>query len=51
MMATPRINIRSWSLMERLGMRRIAEADLDHPPVPKDGPLPRRIARRADRTA
>lgn len=32
-------NLRSRGLMERLGMRRMAESDFDHPAVPPDSPL------------
>lgn len=32
-------NVRSWGLMERLGMRRLADGDFDHPGVPDGDPL------------
>lgn len=32
-------NVRSWGLMERLGMVRAHEDDFDHPGVPEDDPL------------
>ncbi|MGK6320133.1 GNAT family N-acetyltransferase [Sphingomonas sp. DT-204] len=36
-------NERSWGLMERLGMQRVADGDFDHPTVPDDSPLKRHI--------
>jgi RimJ/RimL family protein N-acetyltransferase len=36
-------NMRSWGLMERLGMARHPEMDFDHPNVPDDSPLKRHI--------
>jgi RimJ/RimL family protein N-acetyltransferase len=36
---TTRTNMRSWGLMERLGMTRIPEDDFDHPLVPAESPL------------
>ena len=36
-------NIRSWGLMERLGMTRQIDMDFDHPNVPDDSPLKRHI--------
>lgn len=36
-------NVRSWGLMERLGMRRHPELDFDHPNVPDGSPLKRHI--------
>ena len=36
-------NIRSWGLMERLGMTRQIDMDFDHPAVPDDSPLKRHI--------
>lgn len=48
---TARTNSRSWGLMERLGMRRIASADFDHPQVAVDSPLRPHIVYRADRPA
>lgn len=45
-LAQPRImaittpgNVRSWGLMERLGMMRLADGDFDHPEVPDGDPL------------
>ncbi len=37
-------NVRSWGLMERLGMQRQHHLDFDHPGVPDDSPLKRHIA-------
>ena len=37
-------NLRSWGLMERLGMARHHDLDFDHPNVPDDSPLKRHIA-------
>lgn len=42
-------NVRSWGLMERLGMRRDYDADFDHPAVPDDSPLKRHIVYRIAR--
>lgn len=42
-------NTRSWGLMERIGMRRVAEADFDHPDLPPGDPLRRHIFYRIDR--
>lgn len=36
-------NVRSWGLMERLGMQRRAELDFDHPRVAEGSPLKRHI--------
>lgn len=36
---TSRVNARSWRVMERLGMRRDAGGDFDHPKVPKGHPI------------
>ena len=36
-------NVRSWGLMERLGMQRVADGDFDHPAVPDGSPLKRHI--------
>ena len=36
-------NIRSWGLMERLGMMRQIDMDFDHPAVPDDSPLKHHI--------
>jgi RimJ/RimL family protein N-acetyltransferase len=32
-------NVRSWGLMERLGMKRHADLDFEHPALPHDHPL------------
>lgn len=48
---TAQINRRSWGLMERLGMRRIAGADFDHPLVPVGSDLRRHVTYRLDRPA
>ncbi|WP_230769847.1 GNAT family N-acetyltransferase [Sphingomonas sp. Leaf4] len=40
---TAATNIRSWGLMERLGMVRSRPEDFDHPAVPDDSPLKRHI--------
>lgn len=37
-------NLRSYTLMERLGMERHADLDFDHPNVPDESPLKRHIA-------
>lgn len=42
-------NIRSWGLMERLGMERQHNMDFDHPNVPDDSPLKRHITYRITR--
>jgi RimJ/RimL family protein N-acetyltransferase len=42
-------NVRSWGLMERLGMRRLPELDFDHPALPADSPLLRHVVYTADR--
>lgn len=44
-------NTRSWGLMERLGMMRIADGDFDHPAVPDGSPLKRHILYRIARPA
>jgi len=36
---TSSINVRSWRVMERLGMRRDASGDFEHPNVPEGHPL------------
>jgi len=36
-------NVRSWTLMERIGMVRDPDGDFDHPSVPDDSPLKRHI--------
>lgn len=42
-------NVRSWGLMERLGMRRCHDEDFDHPGLADDDPLRRHILYRIDR--
>jgi RimJ/RimL family protein N-acetyltransferase len=42
-------NTRSWRLMERLGMERVANGDFDHPGVPDGSPLKRHILYRIAR--
>jgi len=42
-------NTRSWGLMERLGMVRVADGDFDHPNVPDSSPLKRHILYRIAR--
>jgi len=42
-------NARSWSLMERLGMKRQHDLDFDHPNVPDGSPLIRHITYRLGR--
>ncbi len=42
-------NTRSWGLMERLGMQRIAAEDFDHPDLAEDDPLRRHILYRIER--
>jgi RimJ/RimL family protein N-acetyltransferase len=49
MAITAQINVRSWGLMERLGMRRVVRLDFDHPQVPTDSELRPHIVYRADR--
>jgi len=44
-------NDRSWGLMERLGMTRVAGGDFDHPAVRLSSPLRRHITYRIDRPA
>ncbi|HEU4961217.1 MAG TPA: GNAT family N-acetyltransferase [Sphingomonas sp.] len=44
-------NTRSWGLMERLGMARVAGGDFDHPAVPDGSPLKRHILYRIERPA
>jgi RimJ/RimL family protein N-acetyltransferase len=36
-------NLRSWGLMERIGMTRHFDLDFDHPTVPDDSPLKRHV--------
>ena len=42
-------NARSWGLIEQLGMRRLADADFDHPALPAGDPLRRHITYAIDR--
>ena len=42
-------NVRSWGLMERLGMQRHPDLDFDHPNVPEGSPLKRHISYSASR--
>ncbi|MFC3713160.1 GNAT family N-acetyltransferase [Sphingoaurantiacus capsulatus] len=42
-------NVRSWGLMERLGMHRLADGDFDHPSVPDGDPLKPHITYAIDR--
>ena len=42
-------NVRSWGLMERLGMRRFPDQDFDHPDLPPGDPLRRHILYRIAR--
>jgi len=42
-------NTRSWGLMERLGMKRVAGGDFDHPDVADGSPLKRHILYRLAR--
>ncbi|MDQ2878670.1 MAG: GNAT family N-acetyltransferase [Pseudomonadota bacterium] len=44
-------NVRSWGLMERLGMTRYPDEDFDHPDVPDGSPLKRHILYRIGRPA
>ncbi|URW76673.1 GNAT family N-acetyltransferase [Sphingomonas donggukensis] len=44
-------NTRSWGLMERLGMARVADSDFDHPALAEDDPLRRHITYRIARPA
>lgn len=55
-LAVPRVtaitvpaNTRSWGLMERIGMTRVADGDFDHPGVAVGDPLRRHILYRIDR--
>ncbi|MCW1382308.1 GNAT family N-acetyltransferase [Novosphingobium sp. KCTC 2891] len=43
-------NVRSWGLMERLGMRRVRDLDFDHPALAESDPLRPHIVYVADRT-
>jgi RimJ/RimL family protein N-acetyltransferase len=47
---TAAANRRSWGLMKRLGMTRVAGGDFDHPDVPEDSPLRRHILYRIARS-
>lgn len=42
-------NVASWTLMERLGMTRVAGGDFDHPLVPDGSPLKRHVLYTMDR--
>ena len=42
-------NVRSWGLMERLGMQRVLDGDFDHPALAPGDPLRRHILYRAAR--
>lgn len=42
-------NTRSWGLMERLGMTRVADGDFDHPAVADGDPLKRHLTCQIDR--
>ena len=44
-------NVRSWGLMERLGMHRVAAEDFEHPVLPEGHPLRRHITYRIARPA
>ncbi|PCD03455.1 GNAT family N-acetyltransferase [Sphingomonas spermidinifaciens] len=44
-------NVRSWGLMERLGMRRLPDQDFAHPALAPDDPLSRHIVYAIDRPA
>jgi RimJ/RimL family protein N-acetyltransferase len=46
---TVEANRRSWGLMERLGMTRVAGGDFDHPDVPENSPLKRHMLYRMQR--
>lgn len=51
MSMTARINVRSWRVMERLGMLRDRAADFDHPALPVGHPLRRHVVHRTSRSA
>ena len=51
MSMTARINVRSWRVMERLGMLRDRTSDFDHPMLPLGDPLRRHVVHRIDRAA
>jgi RimJ/RimL family protein N-acetyltransferase len=40
---TSAVNVRSWRVMERLGMRRAAGEDFEHPNVPEGHPVRRHV--------
>ena len=42
-------NVRSWSLMKRLGLRRSIDDDFDHPRLPDGHPLKRHVLYRITR--
>lgn len=44
-------NLRSWGLMERLGMTRVPGGDFDHPRLAEGDPLRRHLTYRIDRPA
>jgi len=48
---TSSVNVRSWRVMERLGMRRDANGDFEHPNVPEGHPLRPHILYRIKRPA
>jgi len=50
MSMTAQINVRSWRVMERLGMLRDCTADFDHPAIPLGHPLRRHVVHRISRT-
>ena len=51
MSMTAQINVRSWRVMERLGMLRDRAADFDHPMLPVGHPLRRHVVHRLARAA
>ncbi len=51
MSMTAQINVRSWRVMERLGMLRDRAADFDHPMLPDGHPLRRHVVHRIGREA
>jgi len=50
MSMTARTNVRSWRVMERLGMWRDRSADFEHPVLPVGHPLRRHVVHRLTRT-
>ena len=50
MSMTARTNVRSWRVMERLGMIRDRAADFDHPALPPGHPLRRHVVHRIHRS-